>query len=160
MKKWIVVAVFAILIGAIAFVFLRSPAEEVATGDPETRIIAYLNKNVTPGTPVLVTKLYNEVFTSPEDREALQRLYDKFFKIPAFCVEFQMRTGNIPTLQQISNEFQLTVPGEVNSLFRVLESDPRAPKFFQRDPNTGEITQIYVDRIASDERFGKPLRNR
>jgi hypothetical protein len=160
MYKWIVAAVLVILIGAIAFAFLRSPREEIATGDPETRIIAYLNKNVTPGQPVLVTKLYNEVFTSPEDREALQRLYDKFFKIPAFCVEFNMRTGSIPTLKQISDEFQLTVPGELNVLFRVLESDPRAPKVFERDPSTGEITRIYTDRIASDERFGKPLRNR
>jgi hypothetical protein len=160
MYKWIVVAVLAIVIGAGAFAYLRSPREEVATGDPETRIIAYLNKNVTPGQPVLVTKLYNEVFTTPEDREALQRLYDKFFKIPAFCAEVFMRTGNIPTLKQISDEFQLTVPGELNVLFRALESDPRAPKFLDRDPNTGEITHIYVDRIASDERFGKPLRNR
>jgi hypothetical protein len=45
-------------------------------------------------------------------------------------------------------------------LFRTMESDPRMPRFFERDSSTGEITRIDVDRIAADEKFGKPLRNR
>jgi hypothetical protein len=73
MYKWMVNAVLAVLVGAGLFLFLRSPREDAATGDPETRIIAYLDKNIRPGEPVLVTKLYNDVFTSDEDREALQR---------------------------------------------------------------------------------------
>lgn len=160
MKKWIISAALVFLIGVGVFVYVRSRGEkeELATGDPETRIVAYLNKNVRPGQPVLVTKLYNEVFTTPEDRESLQRLYNKFFMIPAYCAEFYMKNGKAPTLKEISDQFQLMVPGETDVLFRTMEADPRMPKFFERDPGSGEITKIYVDRIVADEKFGKPLR--
>jgi len=160
MFKWFAVAVLAILAGVVLFFFLRPKPEDVATGDPETRIIDYLKKNVRPGQPVLVTELYNNVFTSPEEREALQRLYDVFLKIPASAAEIYMKTGKIPTLEELSSHFQLKIPGEMDVLLRAMESDPRVPKFFERDATTGEITKIYVDRIASDERFGRPLRNR
>ena len=160
MYKWIIAAALVILVGAGVLLFLRPHQEEVVSGDPETRIVAYLNKNVRPGQPVLVTNLYNNVFTTPEDREALQRLYNKFFMIPAFCADFYIKNGKAPTLQEVSDQFQLKVPGEVDALFRTMEADPRMPKFFDRDPASGEITKIYVDRIAADEKFGKPLRNR
>jgi hypothetical protein len=158
MYKWIGVLVLVILIGAGVFLYVRSGGEEVTTGDPETRIIAYLKKNVRPGQPVLVTNLYNNVFTTQEDRTALQGLYDKVFKIPAFCAEFYMTNGKAPTLKELSDQFQLKIPGEIDVLFRTMESDPRMPKFFERDPASGEITRIYADRIAADEKFGKPLR--
>src|SRR5215470_10973187 len=151
MYKWVVLAVLVIFSGA---------CQRQAEGDPETRIVTYLQKNVKPGQPILVTDLYNNVFTTPEEREALQGLYDKFFKIPAFCADFYTKNGKPPTLKQISDEFQLKVPGEVEVLFRTMESDPRMPKFFDRDAATGEIIRVYVDRIAADEKFGKPLRNR
>src|SRR5712692_8801788 len=158
MKKWIAAAVLVILLGGGVFLFLRSRQEDAPTGDPETRIIAYLNKNVRPGQPVLVTELYNNVFTRAEEREALQRLYDTVFKIPAFSAEFYMTTGKAPTLKELSDQFQLKIPGETDVLLRILDSDPRMPRFFERDKATGEITRIYVDRIAADEKFGKPLR--
>jgi hypothetical protein len=157
-KKWIIAAVLVILGGVGVFLFLRPQPEEVVSGDPETRIVAYLNKNVRPGQPVLVTNLYNNVFTTPEDREALQRLYNKFFMIPAFCADFYMKNGRAPTLKELSDQFELKIPGEVEVLFRTMDSDPRMPKFFDRDPTSGEITKIYVDRIVADEKFGKPLR--
>jgi hypothetical protein len=157
MKKLVLAAVVLILIGVGTFMFVRSRNE--ATGDPETRIVRYLQNNVRPGQPVLVTNLYNNVFTSPEEREALQRMYDAFFRIPAFSVQFYMKNGKTPTLKEISDQFQLKVPGETDVLFRTMESDPRMPKLFDRDLSTGEITHIYVDRITADEKFGKPLRN-
>lgn len=161
MSRWLVPAVLAILVGVVLFFFLRpNAAEDAATGDPETRIIAYLKKNVSPGQPVLVTDLYNNVFTSPEDRDALQRLYDTFFRIPAAAAEIYTKTGKIPALEELSAQFQFKIPGEMDVLLRAMESDPRIPRFFERDPATGEITSIDVDRIASDERFGRPLRNR
>lgn len=129
-------------------------------GDPETRIVAYLKENVRPGEPVFVTDLYNNVFTSAEEREALQQMYDAFFKIPAAAAEMYMKTGKIPSLDELSRRFEFKIPGELDVLLRVMESDPRAPRFFTRDPATGEITSIDVDAIAADERFGKPLRNR
>ncbi len=160
MFKWLAGGVLAILAGVLLFFFLRPKADDIATGDPETRIIAYLNKNVRPGQPVLVTELYNNVFTSAEEREALQRLYDVFLKIPAAAAEIYTKSGKIPTLMELSSEFQLKVPGELDVLLRAMESDPRVPRFFERDPATGEITNIHVDRITSDERFGRSLRNR
>ncbi|MBI4472161.1 MAG: hypothetical protein HY646_05800 [Acidobacteria bacterium] len=159
-SKWLAAAVLAILVGVVLLFVLRPNAEDAATGDAETRIIAYLKENVRPGQPVLVTELYNNVFTSTEDREALQRLYDTFFSIPASAAEIYTKTGKIPTLEELSGHFQFKIPGEMEVLLRAMESDPRVPRFFERDPATGEITSIDVDRIASDERFGRPLRNR
>ena len=151
MYKWVALAVLIVSAGA---------CHKAESGDPETRIVTYLQNNVKPGQPVLVTDLYNNVFTTPEERQALQRMYDAFFKIPAFCVDYSMKNGKPPTLKQISDQFQLKVPGEVEVLFRTMEADPRMPRFFERDRSTGEITRIDVDRITADEKFGKPLRNR
>jgi hypothetical protein len=160
MFKWFAAGAVIILAGVVLFFSLRTKSEVGSGGDPEARIISYLKKNVKPGQPVLVTELYNNVFTTPEERDALQRLYNISFKVPAFVAETYTNTGTIPKLAELSNQFQLTIPGEMDVLLRSIESDPRVPKFFERDQTTGEITRIYVDRIASDERFGRPLRNR
>jgi hypothetical protein len=158
MRKWVAAGVIAIIV-AIGVVFLvRSNAQQGEKVEPEARVIAYLKENIKPGEPVLVTELYNNVFTTPEDREALQRLYNSFLKIPASAAQMYMKTGKIPTLKELSDQFQFKVPGTIEVLFRVMEYDPRMPRFFERDPNTGEITRIYTDRIAADERFGRPLR--
>lgn len=161
MSRRIAAVVFAVVVLLVALLFvLRPGAEDAPTGDPETRIIAYLKENVRPGQPVFVTDLHNNVFTSREEREALQRLYDAFFRIPATAAQIYTTTGRIPTLQELSDQFQFKVPGEIDVLLRVMESDPRVPRFFERDPATGEITSIDVDRIASEERFRRPLQNR
>jgi len=89
----------------------------------------------------------------------LQRLQNMFFKIPASAAEIYAKTGRIPTLNELSDQFQFKVPGEMDVLLRIMESDPRVPKFFERDPATGEIMSIDVDRIAAEERFRQPLRS-
>jgi hypothetical protein len=160
MSKWLIAVLLALLAGFAALFYFRASGEETATGDPESRIIAYLNENVRPGKPVLVTELYNTVFTTPEEREVLERLHSLFFRIPASAAQIYMATGRIPTLQELSDQFQLKLPGEMDILLRIMESDPRVPMFFERDQATGEIVSIDVDRIASDEQFGKPLRAR
>jgi hypothetical protein len=156
MKNWIVAVAFVLGVGVGLF-FLSRPTS--APPDPEARIVAYLKENVQPGQPVLVTDLYNNVFTNPEEREALERMYDAFFRIPATAAEIYSSTGRLPSLEELSRHFQFKVPGELEVLLRVMESDPRAPRFFTRDPATGEITSIDVDAIAADERFGKSLRS-
>ena len=157
MTRWLTAALLALLLGFVAFFYFRPSRESVPAGDAEGRIIAYLKENVRPGKPVYVTELYNTIFTTSEEREILERLHSLFFKIPALAAQTYKRTGRIPTLPELSDEFQLTIPGEVDVLLRIMESDPRVPKFFERDPATGEIIRIDVDRIASDERFGQPL---
>ena len=83
----------------------------------EARIINYLRDNLQPGQGIDISDLVNDVFTSTEEREALSRLYNSFFKVPAFLAQFQGRTGEIPSLQEISEQFSLTdVPGATNCL--------------------------------------------
>lgn len=127
------------------------------TGDAEKRIVEYLKANVTPGKPVVVSELYNNVFKTLEERKVLDRLFNTFFKIPMFIVQYNATTKKIPTLQEISEQFNFTVAGEADVILRIMESDPRVPKFLERDPKNGEITKIDIPRITSDPRFGKVL---
>ena len=125
--------------------------------DPETRIIEYLKANVTPGRPVVVSDLLNNVFKSPEEQQVLQRLFNTFFKIPMAIAQFYTQTNRIPTLQEISDQFGFKVPGETDVILRIMESDPRIPKFLERNARTGEITKIDVAAIKEDGRFGQAL---
>src|SRR5262245_22837202 len=68
----------------------------------ETRVIEYLKANVKPGQPVVFSDLYNRVFKTPEEQKVLEKLYNTFFKIPMFLVQFQTSTKRIPTLKEIS----------------------------------------------------------
>ncbi len=128
-----------------------------AADDPETRVVEYLEAHVRPGQPVVVSTLYNEVFTAPEERAALERLFNTFFKIPLFVAQFQQAEGRPPSLAELSEQFGFHVPGEANVLLRIMGSDPRMPRFLERDPGTGEITRVDVSAITSHPRFGKLL---
>src|SRR5687767_16007694 len=108
--------------------------------DAERRIVEYLRANVTPGKPVVVSEL-NKVFKTPEEQKVLNRLFNTFFKIPMFIVQYNAGTKKIPTLKEISEQFNFTVPGEADVILRVMEADPRVPKFMERNPKTGEITK-------------------
>lgn len=125
--------------------------------DAETRVVNYLKANVKPGKPVIVSDLVNNVFKAPDERQALQRLYNTFFKIPNAIVEFQTRTKRIPTLKELSEQFAFKVPGEMDVILRIMESDPRIPKYMTRDARTGEITKIDVAVIKADPNFGKTV---
>ena len=133
------------------------PADQ-QTADPETRVVAYLDKTVTPGKPVLVTQLYSEVFTTEEDQMAVKRLYDSLFQLPAFVAKTYTGSGHIPTQEEITQHFSFKVPGTTQVLMRILESDPRVPRFFERNAS-GEITAVNVDAIRNAERFGAPLQD-
>jgi hypothetical protein len=132
--------------------------KEPPTGDPEARVVEYLNKTVSPGKPVLVTELYNDVFTTPEEQKAVKRLYDALFQLPAFVARTYVESGKIPTKDEIAAHFQFQVPGTTEALLRVLESDPRVPPFFERN-SAGEITAVDVDAIRNADRFGPPLQD-
>jgi thiol-disulfide isomerase/thioredoxin len=123
----------------------------------ETRVVEYLKANVKPGQPVVASELYNSVFTAPEERAALNRLFNTFFKIPLYLAQHVTAAGKPPTLAEISDQFRFEVPGEADVLLRVMESDPRMPRFLTRDAATGEITSVDVDRILAHPRFGKAL---
>ena len=125
--------------------------------DPEVRVVEYLRQNVKPGDRVVVSDLVNNVFTAPGERAALSRLFDTFFKIPLFVAQHQKSAGRPPSLVEISERFSFRVPGEADVLLRIMESDPRMPKFVERDPRTGEISRVDVDAVMAHPRFGQLL---
>ena len=123
----------------------------------EQRIIEYLKTHVTPGRQGVVSELYNSVFKTPEERKVLDRLFNTFFKIPMFIVQYNATSKKIPTLRELSEQFNFTVPGEADVMLRIMEADPRVPKFIQRNPKTGEITKVDIPAIQASPQFGKVL---
>jgi thiol-disulfide isomerase/thioredoxin len=123
----------------------------------EERIVNYLIKNVTPGKPFIVSDLYNNVFTTTEERKALDRLFNTFFKIPLFVAQYKATTNQIPTLDDIARQFRLRIPGEVQILLTIMESDPRVPKFIIRDTQSGEIIHVDIEAVKKDKRFSQAI---
>ena len=125
--------------------------------DAETRVLQYIREHLRPGEPLVVTELYNNVFTRPDERQALDKLYNAFFRIPLFVAQYQEKFGSPPTLKIISEQFDLRAPGAAEVLLRVMESDPRVPRFLARDPKMGEIIHVDIEEIRNDARFGQVL---
>lgn len=150
---WFVMTVALAAIDALP----ATPPAAPAASTPEARVVLYLKAHVQPGQPVVVSRLYNEVFSAPDERAALDRLFNTFFKVPLFLAQQQKATGRPPTLAQIAEQFRFTVPGEADVLLRIMEADPRMPAFFERDPASGEITRVDVDAVLAHPRFGKAL---
>lgn len=125
--------------------------------DAEARVVEYLRANVKPGQRVVVSELYNTVFTGPDERAALDRLFNTFFKMPLYVAQQQKAAGKPPTLAEISEQFRFQVPGQADVMLRIMESDPRMPRFLARDAASGEIASVDVDAILAHPRFGKAL---
>lgn len=123
----------------------------------EERVVQYLKEHAKPGERLIVTDLYNNVFKTPEERKVLDRLFNTFFKIPIFVAQFKAGTNQIPTLADISRQFNLPIDGEASVLLSIIEDDPRVPKFITRDLKTGEITDVNVEAVKKDRRFGQVL---
>ena len=123
----------------------------------EARVVEYLKANVKPGQPVVVSELYNTVFTGAEERTALNRLFNTFFKMPLYMAQHQKAAGKPPTLAEIAEQFRFRVPGQADVMLRVMESDPRMPKFIVRNAASGEITSVDVEKILAHPKFGKAL---
>lgn len=144
----------AIFLAAAAFDACATGTAASQSASAEARVVHYLRDHLRPGEPLLVTQLYNQVFTQPDERKALGKLYAAFFRIPLFVAQYQDRFGKPPSLGTISQQFDLHTPGAADVLLRVMESDPRVPRFFSRDAKTGEITHVDVTAIRSDPHFG------
>lgn len=137
--------------------FLAAALAAPEAPSAEARVVEYLKANVKPGQRVVVSELYNTVFTGPEERAALNRLFNTFFKIPLYVAQHQRAAGKPPTLAEISGQFRFEVPGQADVMLRIMESDPRMPKFLTRDAASGEITSVDVDAILAHPRFGNVL---
>jgi peroxiredoxin len=129
----------------------------LASPDAETRVLDYIRTHIQPGQPLVVTDLYNRMFTQPDERQALNKLYNAFFRIPLFVANYQEKFGSPPTLAVVAEQFDLRSPGAADVLLRVMESDPRVPRFLIRDPRTGEITHVDVEKIKANPKFGQAL---
>ncbi len=125
--------------------------------DPETRVLEYIREHLRPGEPLIVTDLYNKVFTQTAERKALDKLYNAFFRIPLFVAQYQEKFGSPPSLKVIAEQFDLRDPEAADVLVRVMESDPRVPRFFARDSKTGEITRVDKQEILMDPRFAQAV---
>jgi peroxiredoxin len=132
-----------------------SGGEESA--DAEARVIEYIRTHLRPREPLEVSELYSKVFTQPDERKALAKLYSAFFRIPLFLAQYQEKTGAPPKLAIIQQQFDLRTPGAADVLLRVMEADPRVPRFLARDSRTGEISHVDVAMIRNDDRFGQAV---
>ena len=141
---------YKLMSAAIVSLLFQAPSVEM-------RIVEYLKANVTPGRPVVVSTLYNDVFKTPEERKVLDRLYSTFFKIPMFIVQYNAGSKKIPTLKELSEQFNFTVPGEADVILRIMEADPRVPKFIERDAKTHEITKVDIDAIKASPQFSRVI---
>lgn len=139
---------------AIIVVLAASPLAGIQ-GAAEKRVLDYIRENLKPGQPLLVTDLYGKVFTEPQERQALDKLYRAFFRIPLFLAQHQERLGAPPDLKTVAEQFDLGSSDAADVLLRVMEADPRVPRFLERNPQSGEIIRVDVERIRSDPRFGK-----
>jgi thiol-disulfide isomerase/thioredoxin len=116
-----------------------------------------VKENLEPGKPLVVSKLYNEVFTSPEERRVLGKLNGAFFRIPLFIIEHQVTQERLPTLEEIAEQFDFYGPEESDVVLTIMESDPRVPRFIERNPDTGEIVAIDVEKVKADPRFNQAV---
>lgn len=123
----------------------------------EQKIIDYLKANLKAGEPVIVSKLHNEVFTSPEERKALDRLYNIFFKVPAYIAQYYASSNKPPSLEEIARQFNLPIEGEVDVILKIVEYDRRVPRFLTRDSKTGEIAQVDIEKVKADPRFNRVI---
>ena len=124
--------------------------------DAETRVVAYLNANVKPGQPLDVSSLAS-VLKTPEEQKVLQRIFNTIPRIPATIFEFETRFGRIPRLQELSEQFDFRIAGEMDLVLRLMESDPRLPRFLARSPVTGEIFRMDVAALNSDPKTAESL---
>jgi peroxiredoxin len=128
-----------------------------ANSQAEERVLDYVRTHVKPGQPLIVSELYGKVFTQPDERQALTKLYNAFFRIPLFIVQYQQKSGAPPSLKAIAQQFDLASPKDAAVLLLVMEDDPRVPRFITRDARTGEITKVDVEAIKADPRFGQAV---
>ena len=153
--------VWTIRCGVILWILFFAAGETIASAqsDPavEERVVEYLKEQIKIGKPIIVTELLNKVFTGNDEKKVLDRLFNVFFNIPIFIVQYKSATDRIPTLADIASQFNLQIPGEVEVLLTIMENDPRIPDFIKRNPQSGEIVSVDIEAIKRDKRFSQEI---
>src|SRR3989442_8674967 len=78
-----------------------SVSNQPISSEIEESVLRRLKSAVRPGEPLVVSRLYNEVFTDPAERKVLDRLFNLFFKIPIYIVQNFEASKKPPSLQDI-----------------------------------------------------------
>ena len=144
---------------ACSLAFLVCPGSLFSQTDREVerKIVEYLKANLKAGEPVIVSRLHNEVFTSPQERKGLDRLYNIFFKVPLYIAEYYASSHKPPTLAEIAHQFSLPIEGEADVILKIVEYDRRVPRFLTRDVKSGEISHVDIAKVKADPRFNKVI---
>ncbi len=142
----------ALVLSSFLALFAVVPAAaQSSQADAERRILEHVRDSLQPGERLLLSALV-ERFQAPEEQRALDRLNDIFFRTPLFIVEFEGREGRLPTLTEIAGQFSLYDESAVDVVLRIMESDPRVPRFLTRDGD-GNLVSINQDMVRADDRF-------
>ena len=140
----------------VAGVLFSFPTEKTVEG----KILRHIRQNLSSGQKLLITNLYEKVFTKPEERKVLDKLYRAFFRIPLFLLDYKERLNRYPTLEEVASQFALEGPASAEVLLSVMEADPRVPDFIERDTDSREIINIDAEKVRADRRFSSSLKRR
>jgi len=119
----------------------------VVDGDVQQRVHAEVREMMrTREGRVVFTDLWNGDRLNAAEREYAARLYEVFFALPAL-VRGELRSqGRPPSLAAIAADYGLA-PEAVDLLLSVMTTEPRMPKLFRRDPQSGEIVDVDVSAL-------------
>jgi thiol-disulfide isomerase/thioredoxin len=107
---------------------------------------------------VLFTDLWNGDRLGVPEKEYAARLYEVFFALPGHVQDEMKAAGAPPKRGAIAANFGLTLDA-VDLLLAVMTAEPRMPKLFRRQPETGEIVDVDAALLETFVRTrGSPVR--
>jgi len=136
------------MLKTISILILFWLAPLLAQSGAEKTVLDRVQQMVESQGTVIFSELYNDDRFSSEEKAFLGRLYEIFFQIPAFLKSEYESLGEMPTRGHIASSFGISPPA-VELLLLVMESDPRVPPLFERDPVSREIQSLRLDNIEA-----------
>ena len=126
----------------ILFLFTAISAQSTT----ENRVLERIRHMIQRQGQVTFSDLYNNPDFNDVERMFLGRLYEIFFAIPDFLLTRYENTEKIPSRSELALHFGITIQS-TDLLLAVMESDPRVPKLFERNPQNHEIQSLRLDHI-------------
>ncbi len=120
----------------------------LAQSGAEKTVLDRVQQMVESQGTVIFSELYNDDRFSSEEKAFLGRLYEIFFQIPVLLKSEFESLGEMPTRRHIASSFGIS-PASVELLLLVMESDPRVPPLFERNPASQEIQSLKLDNIEA-----------
>jgi thiol-disulfide isomerase/thioredoxin len=141
------------LVRSVAFSFAVAavPAlgQDAGTVGVQARVHAEVRSMMQAGEGrVLFTDLWNGDRLGAPEKEYAARLYEVFFALPGHVQGEMKVAGAPPKRDAIAANFGLTADA-VDLLLTVMTAEPRMPKLFRRDRETGEIVDVDGAQLES-----------